>query len=80
MTLLMLWMGALLTAWMREMLDWPWWIWLGYAACAAGAVTSRVVARRERTLMFHALLDLRDGVDAERLERGSIVPRRPSLF
>src|SRR5262245_51395740 len=58
MTLVVLWMGALITAWVQHELGWPWWIWLGYAACAVWAVVTETASRQERTMTFHAVQDL----------------------
>jgi hypothetical protein len=69
MTLVVLWIGALVTEWTRRELNWPWWVWLGYAACAAWAIVLAIVRRQERTMMLHALLDLRDRSQAERTEK-----------
>jgi hypothetical protein len=65
MTLVVLWIGALVTELVRRELDWPWWVWLGYAACATGAIIVAAVRRQEQTMMLHALLDLRDRSKAE---------------
>ncbi len=69
MTLVVLWMGALITAWVQHELGWPWWIWVGYAVCAAWAIVIEVVYRQEHTMMFHALQDLRRQSGPARAER-----------
>jgi hypothetical protein len=69
MTLVVLWMGALVTEWVRRELNWPWWVWLGYAAVAAWAIVLAMVRRQEQTMTLHALLDLRDRSRAEGAEK-----------